>query len=103
METKKIVPIVITVILVIAGIFIYTKNTSKEKGYERLTVSYNNSSKDYEIKVGTVIEEIEAEIISTEGNKIVVHDYAGNDTEIKLNEEKQICKKANDCAIFALK
>ena len=38
-----------------------------------------------------------------EGNKIVIRTYDGQDVEIKLNEEKKVCNKANECALVKLK
>ena len=104
MESKKIVPIVLAIVILIIGLFIFAKRNKKEEGYTALNVTYKNETKEYKnISVGLKLENLDAEIIATEGNKIVIRTYDGQDVEIKLNEEKKVCNKANECALVKLK
>ena len=65
---------------------------------------YNTTSDNRVLsKSITLIKEIDAEIIATEGNKIVVRVFNGNDKEIKLNNNEKVCKIDNDCATLSLK
>ena len=104
MESKKIVPIVLAVVILITGLFIFAKRNKKEEGYTALNVTYKNETKEYKnISVGLKLENLDAEIIATEGNKVVLRLIDGNDKEIKLNEEQKICKAENDCGLVTLK
>lgn len=104
MESKKIIPIIIAIAILVCGIFIYTKSQKKEEGYSKLVVSYNETEIEYtNLTVGDKIKEIDAEIIATEGNKIVIRNYNGDDQEIKLNSSKKVCKTENVCATLTLK
>lgn len=104
METKKLVPIVCAIILLVIGIFIYAKTHKKEEGYSKLFVTFSDKTEETNsIKIGQKIGKVDAEIIATEGNKIVIRTYDGQDVEIKLNEEKKVCNKANECALVKLK
>ena len=64
---------------------------------KHLTKEYKN------ITVGLKLENLDAEIIATEGNKVVIRLIDGSDKEIKLNEEQKICKAENDCGLVTLK
>ena len=53
MESKKIVPIVLAVVILIIGLFIFAKRNKKEEGYTALNVTYINETKEYKnITVG---------------------------------------------------
>lgn len=104
MKSKKIVPIVLAVVILITGLFIFAKRNKKEEGYTALNVTYKNETKEYKnITVGLKLENLDAEIIATEGNKVVIRLIDGRDKEIKLNEEQKICKAENDCGLVTLK
>lgn len=104
MESKKLVPIIVAIAILVCGVFIYAKSHKKEEGYTKLIVMYNEKEIEYtNLKVGEKIKEIDAEIIATEGNKIVVRVFNGNDKEIKLNNDEKVCKIDNDCATLSLK
>ena len=104
MESKKLVPIIVAIAILVYGVFIYAKSHKKEEGYTKLIVMYNEKETEYtNLKVGEKIKEIDAEIIATEGNKIVVRVFNGNDKEIKLNNDEKVCKIDNDCATLSLK
>ena len=47
MESKKIVPIVLAVVILIIGLFIFAKRNKKEEGYTALNVTYKNETKEY--------------------------------------------------------
>ncbi|MGN1379653.1 MAG: hypothetical protein ACI4XR_04615 [Bacilli bacterium] len=103
MESKKIIPIIVAIAILVCGVFIYSKSHKKEEGYTKLIVMYNENETDYtNLKVGDIIKEIDAEIIATEGNKIVIRNYNGDDKEIKLNNSEKICKTDDDCATLTL-
>lgn len=104
MESKKIVPIVVAIVILLIGLFIFAKRNKKEEGYTALNVTYKNETKEYKnISVGLKLENLDAEIIATEGNKVVIRLIDGNEKEIKLNEEQKICKAKNDCGLVTLK
>lgn len=104
MESKKIVPIVVAIVILITGLFIFAKRNKKEEGYTALNVTYKNETKEYKnISVGLKLENLDAEIIATEGNKVVIRLIDGSDKVIKLNEEQKICKAENDCGLVTLK
>lgn len=104
METKKIIPIVLAILILFVGLFIFKNNNKKEDGYSLLSVTYNNETKEYKnISVGLKLSNLDAEIIATEGNKIVIRLIDGTDVEIKLNEEQKVCKADNDCGLVTLK
>ena len=44
MESKKIVPIVVTIVILLIGLFIFAKRNKKEEGYTALNVTYKNWS-----------------------------------------------------------
>ena len=59
--------------------------------------------KQKNIRILLLVENLDAEIIATEGNKVVIRLIDGSDKEIKLNEEQKICKAENDCGLVTLK
>ena len=104
METKKIIPIVVAILIIIVGISFYVKTHKKEDCYTKLIIEINEEATEIDkISVGYKIDAIDADIIATEGNKIVVRSNNGNDTEIKLNQSKKICNTNDVCAIITLK
>lgn len=104
METKKIIPIAVAILIVIVGISFYAKSQKKEEGYTKLIIEINEEATELDkISVGYKIDAIDADIIATEGNKIVVRSNNGNETEIKLNQSKKVCNTSDVCAIITLK
>ena len=41
MESKKLVPIIVAIAILVCGVFIYAKSHKKEEGYTKLIVMYN--------------------------------------------------------------
>lgn len=110
----KLVPIIVTSVLIVCIVVILIVNSINSAHYEKLIISYQNENIDHtslEVNNVFVINNISFWVVSTTKNQIIINSsdkvsYNNKGiTEIKLelNKDKEICFEDQTCALLELK
>lgn len=114
MDSKKLIPIILTIMLIIVALILYTGNNKKIDAYQTLNVKYQ--SKDYTFSSLTIDKKIsfgkhDFFIISANGTelafnteeKIQIDKKEAEEVVIDKNEKIEVCFQDKSCATFSLK